>query len=237
MTPATASIEDQTCVSFAFQGEELVCDHSGVLYLPGHRLLVVSDLHLEKGAAFARRRTLLPPWDTAATLARLAAAIARYRPQRVVSLGDSFHDADGAALMPEVFRRNLESLMAGREWVWIRGNHDPLPPGGLPGETTDEFRLARLCFRHVPQTGSAPGEIAGHHHPAARVVIRGQTVRRASFVEDGNRLLMPAFGALTGAVDIANPVIARLFDWSRITAYLLGKDRVYAMPGRLLYRR
>jgi DNA ligase-associated metallophosphoesterase len=226
-----------THVEIAFCGERLWCDYSGVLYLPDHDTLVVSDLHLEKGAAFARRNMLLPPWDTAATLGRLGAALARHEPARVISLGDSFHDGQGAAHMPGEFRDSLAALMNRREWIWIAGNHDPDPPQGLLGETVDEFALGRLVFRHQPRACPVNGEISGHLHPAARVVLRGQTVRRACFVEDGRRLVMPAFGALTGAVDIATPALARLFDWTRINAYFIGQQRIYAMPGRTLCRR
>lgn len=237
MTAPQRASTELGAVAIPFAGENLVIDPSGVLFLPDHATLVVSDLHLEKGAAFARRRMHLPPWDTAATLARLAAAIDAYAPRRVISLGDSFHDGEGAAAMPDLFRTALTALIAGREWLWIAGNHDPDPPAGLPGETVPDFRLGALRFTHAPAATRVDGEIAGHLHPAARIVLRGQPVRRPCFVEDGRRLVMPAFGAYTGSVDIAAPQTARLFDWSRLTAYMLGRDRVYAMPGKLLSRR
>lgn len=237
MTAALAEPIDTSGAAIVFAGERLLCDASGVLFLPDRRTLVVSDLHLEKGAAFARRRMHLPPWDTAATLARLSAALDRFAPARVISLGDSFHDGEGASAMPDVFRAALAAMMRGREWIWIAGNHDPDPPGGLDGETTDEVSLGALRFRHEPIAGRVAGEVAGHLHPAARVVLRGHSVRRACFVEDGNRLVMPAFGAYTGAVDIAAPHAARLFDWTRLTAYMLGRDRIYPMPGKHLSRR
>lgn len=223
--------------SFDFVGVRVTCDHAGVLHVPAFDTLVVSDLHLEKGAAFARRNMHLPPWDTAATLARLGAAMARYNPGRVISLGDSFHDGQGAAAMPDLFRAGLAALMAGREWIWIAGNHDPRPPENLGGLSADNFSLGALTFRHEPSRRPTPGEVAGHLHPAATVILRGHPVRRACFVEDGVRLVMPAFGAFTGAADIAAPRTAPLFDWPRLNAYLLGRDRVYAMPGRLIARR
>jgi len=235
MMPARLAAEP-TIVETALCGVALVCDPSGALYLPGERLLVVSDLHLEKGAAFARRRMLLPPWDTAATLARLAAVIDRFAPLRVVSLGDSFHDGEGAAAMPDPFRAALVALMAGRDWLWIAGNHDPEPPAGLPGDTLDECALGPLVLRHAPRAGRVEGEIAGHIHPAARLVVRGQSVRRPCFAEDGARLVMPAFGAYAGSVDIAAPQSARLFDWTRLVAHLIGQGRLYSMPAARLAR-
>lgn len=222
---------------FEFAGVPVDCRPEGVLLLPVHDTLVVSDLHLEKGAAFARRRMHLPPWDTAATLARLAAAVHRHNPKRVISLGDSFHDEEGAACLPEMFRSALTAIMAGREWIWISGNHDPTPPPGLPGVTTGEFRLGDLVFRHEPSAKPKPGEIAGHLHPAATVVVRGHRVRRPCFVEDGVRMILPAFGAFTGSVDIAASRTAALFDWSRLNAYLLGADRIYPVAGHMVARR
>src|SRR6185312_9679638 len=130
------------------EGERALCDRSGVLYFPGLDLLAVSDLHLEKGAALARRRQLIPPYDTAATLARLAEVIALYDPKIVVSLGDSFHDGAGAALMPDIFRAELSALIAGRDWFWVAGNHDPDAPEGVAGESVREISIGSLVFRH-----------------------------------------------------------------------------------------
>ena len=113
-------------VEMSLAGARIVCDPSGVLYAPDERLLIVSDLHLEKGAAFARRGMMLPPYDTAATLTLLEAALTRYAPQRVISLGDSFHDRTGAALMPEASRETLRRLMTGRDWIWISGHLHPV---------------------------------------------------------------------------------------------------------------
>lgn len=215
-------------------GERAVCDPRGALYFPELRLLTVSDLHLEKGAAFARRRVFLPPYDTAATLARLATVIADWRPARVISLGDSFDDVKGAGLMPEPFREQLKALMAGREWFWVSGNHDPDPPEGLPGETVRELAIGGLTFRHEPSAAPVQGEVAGHLHPGARIVRRGQSVRRACFASDGRRLVMPAFGAFTGTLNVLDRAYAGLFDWADFRAYMLGARRVYSIAGSAL---
>mgnify|MGYP001497761240 CR=1 FL=1 len=216
-------------VEFDLNGTRVVCGHEGVLYVPEARLLVVSDLHLEKGAAFARRGMLLPPYDTAATLARLGSALLRYRPQTVVSLGDSFHDRVGSAHLPAPYRDALRELQAGRDWIWIEGNHDPDAPVGLSGEFHAEFHVETLALRHEPSKGNAPGEIAGHLHPAARVVRRGKGVRRACFASDGTRLVMPAFGATTGTLELRHAALRSLFDCGRLTAHLIGRDRIYSV--------
>ncbi|MCT7374484.1 ligase-associated DNA damage response endonuclease PdeM [Chelativorans sp. EGI FJ00035] len=221
-------------VEIAVAGEGAVCDPSGALYLPADRLLVVSDLHLEKGSSYARRGSMLPPYDTAATLKRLAAVIDRHRPAAVVSLGDSFHDAGGAGRMPEAFRERLLALMAGRQWYWISGNHDPLPPEGLPGHWVEELAVGSLIFRHEPSQGEAEGEIAGHLHPGARIVRRGRSVRRACFASDGARLVMPAFGSLTGTLNVLDRAFAGLFRREALTAYMLGAERVYPITGAML---
>lgn len=215
-------------------GEQAVCDPSGALFLPDDRLLVVSDLHLEKGSSYARRGSFLPPYDTAATLRRLGVVIARYRPSVIVSLGDSFHDAGGSGRMPETFRNHLLGLMTGREWYWIAGNHDPVAPEGLPGRSVGELALGDLVFRHEPTVERAEGEIAGHLHPGARIVRRGRSVRRACFACDGSRLIMPAFGSLTGTLNVLDEAFAGLFRREFLMAYMLGKDRVFPIAGGLL---
>jgi len=218
------------CIS----GEDAVCDPAGALFLPAHGLLVVSDLHLEKGSAFARRGIMMPPYDTAATLDRLARVVEAYRPAAVISLGDSFHDVAGARDMPEPFRDRLGVIMDGRDWFWIVGNHDPEPPAGLPGRSVREIAVGNLLFRHEPAERACDGEVAGHLHPGARVVRRGRSVRRPCFATDGRRLVMPAFGALTGALNVRDRAFSRLFDWDAFRAYMLGSDRVYPVAGKML---
>ena len=216
-------------VEIEVNGTLVTCDRAGVLWLPSSGVLVVSDLHLEKGAAHARRGMLLPPYDTAVTLARLGEAIARYEPRLVISLGDSFHDRSGSQHLPDSYREALRALQRGRDWAWIEGNHDPDRPVGLEGAWYSELLLETLVFRHEPRPGAAEGEIAGHLHPAARVVRRGKGVRRPCFASDGNRLLMPAFGSTTGGLELRHPAMRGLFDHNRLVAHLIGRDRLYSV--------
>jgi len=221
---------ERECVSAELNGEIVLCDPSGILFAPEHELLVVSDLHLEKGAAFARRGMMLPPYDTAATLALLAGALDRHRPRHVVALGDSWHDRHGAALMPEPFRDRLRALMAGRDWTWISGNHDPEPPAGIGGDTAEEIAVGGFLLRHEPTPRPRPGEIAGHLHPVAKVVGRGRSVRGACFATDGSRMVMPSFGVTTGGLNVLHPAFGGLFAAERARAYVIGTARIYPLP-------
>lgn len=220
----------------AIAGEVALCDPRGALFFPDMRLLVVSDLHLEKGSAFARRGRLLPPYDTGATLDLLDTVIADHRPATVISLGDSFHDGFGAERMPSIYRDRLLALMAGREWIWVAGNHDPDAPADLPGVVAGELALGDLRFRHEPLAGAEPGEIAGHLHPGAVVVQRGRAVRRRCFATDGERLVMPAFGAYTGSLNVLDKAYQGLFRWERFFAHMLGTNRVYTVAHHRLRR-
>ncbi|WP_379063346.1 ligase-associated DNA damage response endonuclease PdeM [Mesorhizobium sp. UC74_2] len=215
-------------------GERALCDARGVLFFPDLGLLAVSDLHLEKGSSFARRGALIPPYDTVATLARLEAVIADYQPKIVVSLGDSFHDGQGAERLHPDFRQRLEGLMAGRDWFWIAGNHDPEAPADLPGETVLQLAVGAVLFRHEPSRQRIEGEIAGHLHPCARIVQRGRSVRRRCFAGDGGRLIMPAFGAYTGSLNVLDRAYQGLFRRETLMAYMLGAERVFAISGAML---
>ena len=212
-------------------GAELVADPAGIVYWPEHGLLVVADLHLEKGSSFAERGVLLPPYDTAATLARLAALIARYAPRAVVALGDSFHDGRGPARLADTDRATLRSLQRGRDWIWITGNHDPDPAEGIGGRFLATFVLGALTLRHQPEEG-ARGEIAGHLHPVARISRRGRTVSRRCFACDGERMVMPAFGAYAGGLNVRDRAFANVFRTLRFTAHMLGEQRVYAVAAK-----
>lgn len=225
------------CLETAVAGEAVLLDPCGVAVLPESRALLVADLHLEKGSSFAGRRQYLPPYDTRATLLRLAAAIARHDPAIVVCLGDSFHDARAAARLPGDDLVMVSTLMAGREWIWISGNHDPDAPAGLGGETVHEVCLGRLTLRHEPGPGGqAEGEVAGHLHPGARVVHRGRSVRRACFATDGRRMILPAFGAYTGSLNILDRAFAGLFDKPSLRACMLGGERLFSVAASRLRR-
>jgi DNA ligase-associated metallophosphoesterase len=210
-------------------GVSLVADTSGALYWPEEKMLIVADLHLEKGSAFAARGVLLPPYDTASTLARLARLVERFDPQMVMALGDSFHDGGGPARMADTDRASLKALQRGRDWLWIAGNHDPDPTHGVGGRFADVLAVGALSFRHEPSTGLCDGEIAGHLHPLARVARRGRAVSRRCFASDSRRLVMPAFGAYTGGLNVRDRAIAMLFGTLAFTAHMLGERRLYAI--------
>ncbi|KGD86375.1 metallophosphatase [Rhizobium sp. YS-1r] len=224
MTGAASGAEE-----IVVNGVVAVCDPLGSLYLPETGMLVVSDLHLEKGAAFARRGMLLPPYDTIATLNILAAVVNRYDPKIVVSLGDNFHDRKGSEHLPEELRSLITAMARGRDWIWINGNHDPDGTVDLPGTCADELFYGGLAFRHEPSLISGKGEIAGHLHPAATVRRREKSVRRPCFASDGSRLLMPAFGVLAGGLDLRHKAMRGLFDHEKLVAHLLGRDRIYSV--------
>ena len=209
-------------------GLTLAADCLGALYWPEQGLLVVADLHFEKGSSFARRGTLLPPYDTTETLARLARLIAHYAPRVVIALGDNFHDGGGPARLSAADRASLIALQRGREWIWITGNHDPDPADGIGGTFADTFALGALIFRHEPSRDAPEGEIAGHLHPVARVAQRGRAVSRRCFATDGKALVMPAFGAYTGGLNIRDRAFAAVFGARKFTAHMLGDGRLYA---------
>ncbi|MEJ5082384.1 MULTISPECIES: ligase-associated DNA damage response endonuclease PdeM [unclassified Ochrobactrum] len=209
------------------RGVATIYDPCGALYLPDLHMLVVSDLHLEKGSSFARRGQLIPPYDTAVTLDMLASVIARYQPRTVISLGDSFHDAKASERLPSLYAIRLKSLIEHRDWFWITGNHDPDRPVDLPGDCVEELAIGPLTFRHEPSRINSQGEVAGHLHPAARIVRRGRSVRRPCFASDGERLIMPAFGAYTGALNVLDRAFRGLFMDTTLRAYMLGQGKIY----------
>ena len=208
----------------------LIADPAGALYWPEQGLLAVADLHLEKGSSFAARGQLLPPYDTPETMARVGSLIARYAPRCVVALGDSFHDGGGPARLSRADRDNIGALQRGRDWIWITGNHDPEPADNIGGEFRVSLTIGALTFRHLPS--GVAGEISGHLHPVARVSHRGRAVSRRCFAADATRMVMPAFGAYTGGVNVRDALFADLFGTLKFTAHMLGEDRLYAFAAK-----
>jgi DNA ligase-associated metallophosphoesterase len=177
---------------------------------------------------------MLPPYDTRETLSRLARLVDRLSPTVIVALGDSFHDDGGPARLDPRDRETIAAMQRGRDIVWIAGNHDPSAPAGLPGSHADLLAVGPLTFRHEPAPGAAFGEIAGHLHPAARVAGRGKWVRRRCFAGDGFRLVLPAFGAYAGGLNVLDCAFDGLFSAATFRAFVLGEDRVYPVGLRTL---
>jgi len=191
-------------------------------------VLVVADLHFEKGSSFAARGMLLPPYDTAATLAALGRAVARYRPQLVIALGDSFHDTGGPARLGADDRAALLDLQRGRDWIWVAGNHDPDPARDIGGVFARSVALGPLTFRHEPTCGAADGEIAGHLHPSARVEPARpggdpQVFRRRRPPDDHAGLRR-----LYGRAQYPRPRLPQGFRGARLHAHLIGERQLYA---------
>jgi DNA ligase-associated metallophosphoesterase len=219
-------------VNLVLNGVGLVADLSGALLWPERSLLVVADLHLEKGSAFAQRGQLLPPYDTTATLDRLAQVIGRTQPATVICLGDSFHDSRASERIAPRDAARLAAMTAERDWIWITGNHDPEPPAHLGGRVAESVTLGPLCFRHEAQEG-AGGEVSGHYHPVAAIRVRGKRVRARCFASDGQRLIMPSFGAYTGGLNVLDRALAPLLG-RRFEVRMIGNERLFAFPSARL---
>src|SRR5712691_9489441 len=233
MAMTRTAIDIVTRSSLDVADVSLVADLSGALFWEEQRLLVVSDLHLEKGSSFAQRGVLLPPYDTVATLGRLAAVIARHDPRMVIALGDSFHDRDAHARLSDADRDTLTALQADRDWIWISGNHDPALPSDLGGMVANEVAIGQIAFRHEPS--GAFGEIAGHLHPKARVATRGRAMERRCFASDGERAVMPAFGAYAGGLSIRDAAFAKIFQSLGFMAHVLGDNRLHSIAASRCY--
>jgi DNA ligase-associated metallophosphoesterase len=206
---------------------------SGALWLAAERALVVADLHLEKGSSYAARGQMLPPYDTRETLSRLAAEVAALTPAVVILLGDTFHDRKSEGRLAEDDAERLRELARGRTLIWVVGNHDADGPRALPGDVADELGLCGLTLRHEPQPGLQPREVSGHLHPAARVRATRGSVRRRCFITDAERLILPAFGAYAGGLNVRDQAFAGLFARPPIVG-ALGAGRVHAVGWRSL---
>jgi uncharacterized protein len=217
-----------------FAGQTFEPLPSGALYWPAQSTLLVADLHLEKMSSFARRGQMLPPYDTGLTLARLEADLRRTGAQRLVCLGDSFHRDEGVTSLRDADRARIDTMTDMAEWLWLSGNHDPAPHA-LGGRCLPYFETCGLTLTHEPRRG-VEGMMAGHLHPAAHIYIEGRSTRRACFVHDNRLLILPAYGASTGSINILSPAFVGLFHWASVEVTMIGKDRLYPVSPRRLVR-
>jgi hypothetical protein len=214
-------------------GFDLIPDLSGALHVPEFGALLVADLHLEKGTSLARRGVHLPPYDTRQSLRQLAGVIAALKPERLIFLGDSFHDGEARSRIDAADLATLRSLSGGQETVWIAGNHDPLPPADIGGSIASEVALGPITLRHAPlPLAKGEYEIAGHLHPAAALSQRGRRIRCKCFVADAHRIVMPAFGSYTGSLSVSADAFAPLFAPDNYHVWMLGGRAVHKLPAR-----
>lgn len=234
LRPERLHLLDGNAQPVSICGKAFLADASGALFWPGERMLIVSDLHLEKGSAMAERGQFLPPYDTRNTLMRLAQAIDRYEPDCVLALGDSLHDAGAGARITSEDREILAMIQEDRTWIWVTGNHDAAFPDGLGGTVRESCEIAGIKLRHLPRSGRTTHEICGHLHPAAKVSLYGHTVRRPCFIGNGRRLVLPAFGAYTGGLNVLDTAFEPLFGNDGFNVWMLGQEGLYPVATRLL---
>jgi hypothetical protein len=196
-------------VRFSFCGHELMALPQGALYWPARRALLVADLHLEKASWFARLGQMLPPYDSLATLADLTALAVSSDAREIWCLGDSFHDRHGCDRLPGRAREMLVALTGSLSWTWITGNHDPGIADHCGGDVVEEAEVDGLLLRHEADPAEARPELSGHFHPKLRIHHRGRKVSRRCFVATERKLILPAFGSLTGGLDACHPEIVR----------------------------
>lgn len=213
-------------VPFSFADHELCALSEGALYWPARRALIVADLHFEKASWFAAGGQMLPPYDSMATLTALTALAARTQARELWCLGDSFHDSDGVERLPVAARMALTALTGSLRWVWITGNHDATLRDPCGGEIAEEAEVDGLLLRHEAEPDELRPELSGHFHPKLRVRLRGRQVARRCFVATPRKLILPAFGALTGGLDAHHPEIVR--------AVGRGAEALVALEDRLL---
>ncbi|MEO0607476.1 MAG: ligase-associated DNA damage response endonuclease PdeM [Pseudomonadota bacterium] len=214
------------------RGQMLTPLAEGALWWESERTLVVSDLHLEKGSSFAARGQMLPPYDTRATLSVVEALMRAYCPDRVISLGDSFHDPKAETRMDCMDADRVRGLTQATDWIWVEGNHDPDPPAHLGGRAAKTLRIQDIVFRHEP-TGES-GEIAGHLHPCAKVLSRVRALRRRCFVTDGERLILPALGAFTGGLNVLDEAYLPCFPAGGMMVFAMSREAVIPISSKRL---
>lgn len=216
-------------VPFSFAGETFVASSGGTLYWPEQEALLVADLHLEKASWYARLGQLLPPYDSHATLAALAAEVAQSGAARLYCLGDSFHDRFGCERLPPGSRALLTELTRQLEWTWIIGNHDPGFADHCGGRIVDEAEVGGILLRHQARCDETRPEISGHFHPKLRLNLRGRHVSRRCFVASDRKLILPAFGSLTGGLDAGHPEIVRAISGNAVALVPIA-DRLLRFP-------
>jgi DNA ligase-associated metallophosphoesterase len=217
-------------VPFSFANEEMRLVAGRALFWPRENALLIADLHLEKASFFAQSGQMLPPYDSRETLGRIANALRETGARRVFCLGDNFHDSAGTERLEDHAAGMLAALTRATDWIWITGNHD-LEARPEAGMLADELEISGLILRHQAMRGETRPELSGHYHPRLVVAARGRHISRPCAVASETRLILPAFGALTGGMSAADPaIVAALQPAQAIDALLPAAGRLVQYP-------
>lgn len=211
-----------------FHGETLALYGDGTLYMRSHETLIVSDLHLEKGAALSKGAPL-PQFDTIDTLNRLKEAQARSKPRTLICLGDSFHNISRAFQMPPIYLETLNQISEKSDIIWITGNHDQYLPERLPGMMKDEMTIGAVRLCHEADGLPMTPTISGHYHPKARVKLRARHLSAPCFIESALDVIMPAFGSYTGGLSIMDKALQPFID-KQSKIHLCHDKAIYSLP-------
>ena len=209
-----------------FAGLELRLHASGALFIPQYQALLLADMHLEKASHFAMRGQALPPYDTRATLSLLEACIQEFKPERVMTLGDSFHDKHAELRLHEDDAAHLQSLTKQAHFFWITGNHDEILPQNLRGDIINHMALGPLELTHIPTPANGKAQIAGHLHPIAKVQQKARIIRARCFAFSKDRLILPAFGVFTGGLNVRDRAFGQIFP-DQFHVQMIGQKALY----------
>lgn len=212
-------------------GNKLLLDASGALIWPAESMLVVSDLHFEKGSFLGVFGNPIPHYDSRKTLQNLLRVIEQYSPQHVLCLGDSFHDHNAWQRLSEQEKQDMIELVNLQpRWTWILGNHDPDLPSELPGEKVTELSIKNLLFLHEPKLPIAPqtAQIFGHFHPKMTKSVSRQRMSGRCFMYDQMKMVMPSFGAYTGGLSIDDSAFEALFNYRAASKHLIYNSKIHS---------
>ncbi len=216
-------------VALSFAGETFVPQPCGALFWPSQAMLLLADLHLEKASFYGVHGQFLPPYDSVDTLTCLIDALAATGATRVACLGDSFHDVGGVERLPAPVRDTLQRLTRDLDWLWVTGNHDDAAAAALGGRVAIAAAIAGVMLRHEAIPGDPTPEISGHFHPKLRLTLRGRRVVRRCFAVTPTKLVLPAYGALTGGLDITDPAFIRAVG-APLAALVATPERLLRFP-------
>jgi len=197
------------------QGEELILDKERALYLPKHKLLAISDLHLGKSAHFRKAGLQVPSTIAQTDLQRLSTVIEQYAPDALLINGDMFHheintDVDNFL----TWRKQYQQL----NLLLVKGNHDQLSSADYSSMDIKIYEpsycLGPFCFIHdAPKCNEKElYPISGHIHPGVSITGKAkQRLKFPCFYFGNSYALLPAFSLFTGLYNIYPKADERIF--------------------------
>ena len=207
-----------------FANKEFILQKDGSVYWPDKKSLILGDLHLEKSSYFAKLGNFLPPYDSFETLNKLEKSLNKLNVNKIILLGDIFHDKEGIKRLNKKLLKYLDYICKKFDVIWLVGNHDGIDRP-KDAKFCKKYKIDNINFNHKSSKNTM-NELSGHYHPKATLKLFKTKISKPCFLIGKSKIILPAYGSFTGGIDSQDEIFKKIFENKYKTYLFLNKKLV-----------